>query len=116
MSVKISVRYAWHIRMILLFSTSRLKCQYRDVAETVLEGKLWVPCSNGAWKEGAVQLWQTRSSGLVCGRVQIDWDIGELSSINGGHLRKKNFASESLNIFRIDEVLCAVAWYAKWAN
>ena len=56
--------------------------------------------------------------GLVCGRVQTDLDIGELSSINGGHFRKKqtNFASESLNIFRIDEVLCAVAWYAKWAN
>ena len=54
--------------------------------------------------------------GLVCGRVQTDLDIGELSSINGGHFRKKNLASESLNIFRIDEVLCAVAWYAKWAN
>lgn len=27
--------------------------------------------------------------GLVCGRVQTDLDIEELSSINGGHFRKK---------------------------
>ena len=28
--------------------------------------------------------------GLVCGRVQTDLDMGELSSINGGHFREKN--------------------------